>query len=101
MPEAYINLYINTGPHEFTDLLRRMGRVLLVTELMGQGVNIVTGDYSRDANGFWVEQGEIQYPVVGITLTDPLGEMYLNIQAIGNDVDTRGNICTGSILISA
>lgn len=93
------NLYVNTGTQEFADLLRLMDRGLLVTELMGQGVNIVTGDYSRGANGFWVEQGEIQYPVDEITIADHLGEMYRNIQAIGNDVDTRGNLCTGSILI--
>ncbi len=76
-----------------------MGRGLLVTEVMGQGVNIVTGDYSRGAAGFWVENGEIQYPVEEITLAGRLQDMYLGLQAVANDVDTRGNIITGSWLI--
>ncbi len=66
---------------------------------MGQGVNRVTGDYSRGASGFWVEKGEIQYPVEEITIAGNLKDMYKNIVSVGNDVDLRGNIRTGSILI--
>jgi PmbA protein len=66
---------------------------------MGQGVNLVTGDYSRGASGFWVENGEIQYPVEEITIAGNLRDMYMKILAVGNDVDLRGNIRTGSILI--
>jgi PmbA protein len=72
---------------------------LLVTELMGQGVNPVTGDYSRGASGFWVEQGVIQYPVQEITIAGNLKEMFQQILAVGNDIDYRSNIRTGSILI--
>jgi PmbA protein len=76
-----------------------MGTGLLVTELMGQGVNIITGDYSRGCSGFWVENGEIQYPVEEITIAGNLREMYLNLVEVGTDVDKRGNIQTGSILL--
>jgi PmbA protein len=72
---------------------------LVVTELMGQGVNPVTGDYSRGASGFWVEHGEIQYPVQEITIAGNLKDMFQHILAVGNDIDYRGNIRTGSILI--
>jgi PmbA protein len=72
---------------------------MLVTEMMGQGVNGVTGDYSRGASGFWVEDGVIAYPVHEITIAGNLKEMYKNIVAIGNDVDVRGGIRTGSVLI--
>ena len=68
-----------------------MGRGLLVTELLGQGVNPVTGDYSRGAAGFWVEGGEIAYPVEEITIAGNLTQMYRDIVAIGNDVDRRGS----------
>lgn len=76
-----------------------MNRGLLVTELMGQGVNLVTGDYSRGAAGFWVENGEIQYPVEEITIAGNLRDMYTQIVEVGQDIDKRGNIQTGSILI--
>ena len=79
--------------------LRRLGTGLLVTELMGQGVNGVTGDYSRGASGFWVENGAIAYPVHEITIAGNLKDMYRDIVALGNDVDTRGGIHTGSVLI--
>ena len=79
--------------------LRRLGTGLLVTELMGQGVNGVTGDYSRGASGFWVENGAIAYPVHEITIAGNLKDMYRDIVALGNDVDTRGGIHTGSLLI--
>lgn len=93
------NLCINTGEQDFKQLLQTMHTGLIVTELMGQGVNPVTGDYSRGASGFWVEQGEIQYPVQEITIAGNLKDMYQHILAVGNDIDYRGNIRTGSILI--
>jgi PmbA protein len=81
-------------------LLARMGTGLLVTELMGQGVNGVTGDYSRGASGFWVEQGAIAYPVQEITIAGNLKQMYRDLVVLGSDVDLRGAIRTGSVLIS-
>ena len=80
-------------------LLRRMGSGLLVTELMGQGVNGVTGDYSRGASGFWVEDGAIAYPVHEITIAGNLRDIYRNIVAAGSDFDARGSIRCGSVLI--
>ena len=82
-----------------TALLRQMGTGLLVTDVMGQGVNIVTGDYSRGAAGFWVENGEIQYPVAEITSAGQLQDMLKNIVAVADDVEHRSNIQTGSILL--
>ena len=82
-----------------TALLRQMGTGLLVTDVMGQGVNIVTGDYSRGAAGFWVENGEIQYPVAEITIAGQLQDMLKNIEAVADDVEHRSNIQTGSILL--
>ena len=93
------NLTITPSDLDFVALLKQMDTGLLVTELMGQGVNRVTGDYSRGAAGFWVENGEIQYPVEEITIAGNLKTMFKNILAIGNDVDYRGNIRTGSILL--
>lgn len=93
------NLFINTGNKDLPALLKTMGKGLLVTELMGNGVNLVTGDYSRGAAGFWVENGEIQYPVEEITIAGKLQDMYANLVDVGNDVDKRGNIQTGSILL--
>ncbi|MDO6695801.1 metalloprotease PmbA [Aliiglaciecola sp. 3_MG-2023] len=89
----------HTG-HSDEALLKEMGTGLLVTELMGQGVNIVTGDYSRGAAGFWVENGVIQYPVHEITIAGNLKDMLMNISAIGAVAETRGSIHTGSILVS-
>jgi PmbA protein len=80
-------------------MLRQLGTGLLVTELMGQGVNMVTGDYSRGAAGFWVERGEIQFPVAEITIAGNLREMFTGIAAVGDDIDTRGGIRVGSILL--
>jgi PmbA protein len=79
--------------------LRRLGTGLLVTELMGQGVNAVTGDYSRGASGFWVQDGAVAYPVQEITIAGNLKPMYRDIVALGGDVDVRGGIRTGSVLI--
>lgn len=93
------NLIVEPGSHSFEDLVRDMGTGLIVTEMMGQGVNMVTGDYSRGAAGFWVENGEIAYPVAEITIAGNLREMFRRIKAVGNDVDLRGNIRCGSVLI--
>lgn len=82
-----------------TALLRQMGTGLLVTDVMGQGVNIVTGDYSRGASGFWVENGEIQYPVAEITIAGQLQDMLKNMVAVADDIEYRSNIQTGSILL--
>jgi PmbA protein len=82
-----------------TAFLKRLGTGLLVTELMGQGVNGVTGDYSRGASGFWVENGALAYPVQEITIAGNLRPMYRDIVALGSDVDPRGGIRTGSVLI--
>lgn len=87
--------------HSFAALLKEMGTGLLVTELMGQGVNTVTGDYSRGASGFWVENGEIQYPVSEITIAGNLRDMLMNIVAMGDDVEKRSNIQTGSLLLES
>ena len=84
---------------DFAGMLRKMDRGLLVTELMGEGTNYVTGDYSRGASGFWVENGVIQYPVEEITIAGNMKDMFQAIAAIGTDVLTRGNKTTGSILI--
>ena len=82
-----------------TALLRQMGTGLLVTDVMGQGVNIVTGDYSRGASGFWVENGEIQYPVAEITIAGQLQDMLKNMVAVADDIENRSNIQIGSILL--
>lgn len=94
------NVFVSTVANNLDQLLQEMGTGLLVTELMGQGVNIVTGDYSRGATGFWVENGEIQYPVAEITIASNLKDMYRNIAAIGSDFNLNSSIRTGSILIN-
>ncbi len=88
-----------SGELDFAALLKKMGRGLLVTELLGQGVNHVTGDYSRGAAGFWVEGGEIQYPVQEITIAGNLKDMYRNIAAAGSDILVQGSRQCGSILV--
>ena len=93
------NLFVSHGDEDQQALLRRMGRGLLVTELMGHGLNMVTGDYSRGAAGFWVENGEIQFPVQEVTIAGNLRDMFRQIVAIGSDLELRGNIRTGSVLI--
>lgn len=93
------NLVARDTGQDFAAMLALMDRGLLVTELMGHGVNTVTGDYSRGAAGFWVEQGKIQYPVEEITIAGNLKDMFRDIQAIGNDVDRRGKILCGSVLV--
>jgi PmbA protein len=86
---------------DFVGMLRKMGTGLLVTELMGHGVNYVTGDYSRGASGYWVENGVILYPVEEITIAGNMKDMFNDIVAIGSDVLGRGTKNTGSILISS
>ncbi len=93
------NLLVGDSGEDFAGLLQKMGTGLLVTELLGHGINMVTGDYSRGAAGFWVENGELQYPVEEITIAGNLRQMYKNIVAIGTDTETRGSKQTGSILI--
>jgi PmbA protein len=93
------NLKVAANAGGFESLIGGMARGLLVTELMGQGINAVTGDYSRGAAGFWVENGVIAYPVDGITVAGNLKQMFANIDAVGSDVDPRSHINVGSILI--
>jgi PmbA protein len=93
------NLIIKSDGPDFQGMLREMGRGLLVTELLGQGVNLVTGDYSRGAAGYWVEGGEIAFPVEEITIAGNLKEMFKRIAAIGSDVVVRSGRSSGSILV--
>ncbi|MDU9595677.1 MULTISPECIES: metalloprotease PmbA [unclassified Vibrio] len=95
------NWYVKSTGQNFEQMLKELGTGLLVTEVMGQGVNVVTGDYSRGAAGFWVENGEIQYPVSEITIAGNLKDMFNKIVAVGSDVETRSQIQTGSILLDA
>jgi PmbA protein len=93
------NLEVGANAGGLQDLVRGMGTGLLVTELMGQGVNLITGDYSRGAAGFYVENGEIAWPVDGITVAGNLRTMFAGIEAIGDDIDLRSHIRCGSILV--
>jgi len=93
------NLKVTANAGDLVSIARQMGDGLLVTELMGQGVNSVTGDYSRGAGGFRVENGEITYPVDGITIAGNLKDMFASIEAVGTDIDTRSHVHTGSILV--
>jgi PmbA protein len=93
------NVVVQPGNEDFAALLKRMGTGLLVTELMGQGVSLITGDYSRGASGFWVENGEIVHAVDEVTIAANLGDMFRSIAAVGSDVDRRSHILTGSILL--
>ena len=93
------NLVVQPGTEDFGSLLGGMRRGLVVTELMGQGVNMVTGDYSRGAAGFWVEDGAIAHPVDEATIAGNLREIFLAIEVVGRDVDTRSHILTGSVLV--
>lgn len=93
------NLLVSHGERDLPGLLARMGRGLLVTELMGFGVNAVTGDYSRGASGFWVEDGAIAFPVEEITIAGNLKDMFRDIVEVGADVELRGNVRSGSVLI--
>jgi PmbA protein len=93
------NLVIKPGTLDFRGMLKKLHRGLLVTELLGHGTNLITGDYSRGAAGYWVENGEIQYPVEEITIAGNLGDMFKSIVAVGNDVLVRGSRSCGSILV--
>ena len=93
------NLQVAANAGDLASLVAGMGRGLLVTELMGQGVNPITGDYSRGAAGFWVEGGQVAYPVDGITIAGNLRQMFAAIEAVGSDVDQRSHVRTGSILV--
>lgn len=93
------NLEVAANAGSLADMLRGMGRGLLVTELMGQGVNAVTGDYSRGAAGFMVEEGALAYPVDGITIAGNLKTMFRAIEAVGSEIDPRSHVRTGPILV--
>jgi PmbA protein len=93
------NLLVPSTGESFAELLRKMDRGLLVTEMLGHGTNMVTGDYSRGAAGFWVENGVIAYPVEEITIAGNLKDMFRGIVAIGTDVEVRGSRQVGSILL--
>ncbi|MDH5614895.1 MAG: metallopeptidase TldD-related protein, partial [Gammaproteobacteria bacterium] len=95
------NLFITHSDLTQNDLFKKIGNGLFVTELMGQGINIVTGDYSRGAAGFLIENGEITRPVEEITIAGNLRDMFKKIVTISNDIETRGNIFTGSILVDS
>ena len=94
------NLLVTDQGLDFDALLRRMGTGLLVTDLMGFGVNMLTGDYSRGASGFWVEDGALAYPVEEITIAGNLREMFATLAAVGNDLERRGSIQCGSLLLA-
>lgn len=93
------NLVVGHGDDDFDAMLKKLGTGLLVTDVMGQGVNIVTGDYSRGASGFWVENGAIAFPVEEITIAGNLRDIYAGIVAVGADVDHRSHVLVGSILV--
>ena len=93
------NLIVKPGEHDLAALIRKMDKGLLVTELLGHGVNYVTGDYSRGAAGFWVEKGKIKHAVEEITIAGNLRDMFRNIVAVGNDALPRGAKLCGSVLI--
>ena len=93
------NWLVSSNGGDFEAMLNKLGTGLLVTELMGQGVNVLTGDYSRGAAGFWVENGKIVYPVSEITISGTLQNIFKGLVAVGNDVDLRGSIRTGTLII--
>ena len=93
------NLILAPGRRDFAGMLKELGTGLLVTELMGQGANMVTGDYSRGASGYWVEGGAIRFPVEEITIAGNLREMFRNVSAVGGDVLVRGSRISGSIVV--
>jgi len=93
------NLILEPGELDLAGLMKRMGRGLLVTELLGHGINYVTGDYSRGAAGYWIENGQIAYPVEEITIAGNLRTMFAGVLAVGRDVLIRGSKQTGSILL--
>jgi PmbA protein len=95
------NLTIETSETDLAGLIKQMDKGVIVTETMGMGINIVTGDYSQGAAGFWVENGEIQYAIDEFTIAGELSAMFMGIQTIANDIETRGSTRTGSVLIDS
>lgn len=95
------NCTLTPGTADQAQLIKQMHTGLIVTELLGSGVNLVTGDYSQGAAGFWVENGSLQYPVEEITIAGNLRDMYANLVAVGNDLDHRYSVITGSVLLEA
>jgi PmbA protein len=93
------NVWVDGPRRPFSELIRGIEEGLLVRDLIGQGVNIVTGDYSRGASGFWISRGEITHPVDEITIAGHLADMYGSLAGMGDDPDRRGNVVTGSLLI--
>jgi PmbA protein len=93
------NLFVQSSDYSFQQALKELNTGLYVTSVMGQGINTVNGDYSRGASGFWVENGEIQYPVTELTIASNLKDMYKNLVLVANDIDKRSKIQTGSWLI--
>ena len=93
------NLYIEAGPYSPDEIIKSISKGLLITELLGFGVNIVTGDYSRSAGGIWIENGELTFPVQGVTIAGNLKEMLNSIEMIGNDLDFRGSVVAPTLLI--
>ncbi|MEK6409280.1 MAG: metallopeptidase TldD-related protein [Acidobacteriota bacterium] len=93
------NLYIEPGPYSPDEIIKSVTKGLLITELLGFGVNIVTGDYSRSASGIWIENGELTFPVQGVTIAGNLKEMLSSIEMIGNDLDFRGSVVSPTLLI--
>lgn len=93
------NMYIEAGPHSPAEIIGSLTRGFLVTELIGFGVNIVTGDYSRSASGLWIENGELTFPVQGVTIAGNLKEMFNSIEMVGNDLEFRGSVVSPTLLI--
>jgi len=93
------NLYVEPGTHSPAEIIKSVSKGLLITELLGFGVNIVTGDYSRSAGGIWIENGELTFPVQGVTIAGNLKEMLNSIEMIGNDLDFRGSVVSPTLLI--
>ena len=96
---AATNLYLIPGSHSPLDILHSVKEGLLITELIGFGVNMVTGDYSRGAAGFWVENGELAYPVHEVTIAGNLKEMFQNIEMVGNDLTFRGRLASPTVKV--
>jgi PmbA protein len=93
------NLYIEPGPHSPAEIIKSVKRGFYVTELIGFGVNTVTGDYSRSAGGLWIEDGALAFPVQGVTIAGNLKEMLNRIEMVGSDLDFRGSIAAPTLLI--
>ncbi|MCD8340278.1 MAG: metallopeptidase TldD-related protein, partial [Burkholderiales bacterium] len=95
----FLNADLDHTEEDLDSLIKRMGTGVLITSVLGPGINIQTGDYSRGAKGFWIENGKIAYPVDGITIASNLKDMFLNIEAVAKDYTTHSNYFTGSVLI--